>query len=169
MPNQADLPKENYVAQLQQDILDANQQAREVLKTSQKRVKVDCDVKSRKFEYRKGDTVYICDRTTIKGLCSKLRSPWKGPGLIANILTPYLLEVQIKNRISVVNHDHVKKLLKWLVKARLKLDEPEIYCLCRKADNGQPTCLELFHCVRVGLRRREADTLNQFLCHEYQD
>ena len=32
---QTDLPIENYVAQLQQDILDSNQQAREVLKTSQ--------------------------------------------------------------------------------------------------------------------------------------
>ena len=35
VPTQADLPIENYVAQLQQDILDSNQQAREVLKTSQ--------------------------------------------------------------------------------------------------------------------------------------
>ncbi|KAK3792996.1 hypothetical protein RRG08_032259, partial [Elysia crispata] len=75
--------------------------------------------------------VYICDRATILGLCNKLRSPWKGPGLIVNILTPYLLEDQIKNRTSVVNHDHVKKCLdrelpKWLVKARLKLDEPEV-------------------------------------------
>ena len=31
VPTQADLPIENYVAQLQQDMLDSNQQAREVL------------------------------------------------------------------------------------------------------------------------------------------
>ena len=106
-------------------------------------MKVDHEVMFRKFEYRKSDAVFICDRVTIKGLCSKLRSPWKGTGLIVNILSPYLLEVQIKNRTSVVNHDHVKtclvrELTKWLRKARSKLDEPEIYCLCRKPDDGQP-------------------------------
>ena len=86
-------------------------------------MKVDHEVKFRKFEYRKGDAVFICDRVTVKGICSKLRSPWKGTGLIVNILSPYLLEVQIKNRTSMVNHDHVKKCLdremtQWLIKAR---------------------------------------------------
>ena len=88
VPTQTDLPKENYVAHLQQDMLDSNQQTREVLKTSQKRMKVDHYVKC-----RKGDAVFICDRATIIGLCSKLRSPRKK--------TTFCLHISWKSKLKI--------------------------------------------------------------------
>ncbi|GFN91644.1 nucleosome-remodeling factor subunit bptf [Plakobranchus ocellatus] len=66
-------------------------------------------------------------------------SPWKGQGLVIQIITPYLFKVQIKNNFSVVNHDLVKKcqdrdLPKWLIRAQQGLDRNLVYSGCRGLD-----------------------------------
>ena len=35
----------------------------------------------------------MCDKASINGICDKLKSPWKGPGLVLAMLTPYLLKI----------------------------------------------------------------------------
>ena len=77
-PTQADLPIENYVAQLQQDMLDANQQAREVLKTSQKRMKVDYDVKSRKSNTGRVMPFIFVTGPQLKAFVANLSHPGRG-------------------------------------------------------------------------------------------
>ncbi|GFO46543.1 Pol polyprotein [Plakobranchus ocellatus] len=163
-----------YVSSLEQDLQQAHAQAREILKTTQKRMKKDYDLKARRFHYEVGDAVYVCDKASLKGRCDKLKSPWKGPGLVIQMITPYLLKVQIKNNVSVVNHDHVKKcqdrdLPKWLIRARQRLDRDLFYCSCRGPDTGRPMvqcneCLEWYHCDCMGLRAAEARSLPEFIC-----
>ena len=117
---------DDYVTKLEADIQQAHTQARETLKVSQKRMKKDYDIKARRYIYKQGDAVYILDKASIKGRSDKLRSPWKGPGLVKAVLTPYLVEVQLRGRSMVLNHDSLKPcrdgtLPVWLSKARGKL------------------------------------------------
>ena len=157
-----DTPKETYVSGLEADIQEAHALARETLSTTQRRMKADYDVKARSFRYAVGDAVYICDKASIKDRCDKLKSPWKGPALVLAVVTPYLLKVQNRNAVSVINHDHVKLckdriLPKWLSKARRSLEEGEIYCIYRGPDTGRAMvqcnqCLGWFHCDCIGRR-----------------
>jgi len=57
--------------------------------------------------YDKGDVVYILDTATTKGKSKKLLSPWKGPAIIIDKLSPYLYSVCLKKAIFVVNHDRM--------------------------------------------------------------
>ena len=62
-----DTPKETSVSGLETDIQEAHALAREMLGTTQRRMKADYDVKARSFGYAVGDAVYICDKASIKG------------------------------------------------------------------------------------------------------
>ncbi|GFO31467.1 Pol polyprotein [Plakobranchus ocellatus] len=165
-----------YVSHLIDDIQQSYSQARETLKSTQLRMKSDYDIKARVVQYSAGDAVYVCDKATLKGRCDKLKSPWKGPGLVLSVLTPYLLKIQIRNNVSVINHDHVKpcrdrELPKWLIKARQRLGSGAVYCICRLPDTRRTMvqcdqCLEWFHCDCVGLSTAGAKRLSEYLCPE---
>ena len=58
--------------------------------TSLKRMKTSYDLKILLRPYDKGVVVYILDTATIKGKSKKLLSPWKGPVIIIDKLSPYL-------------------------------------------------------------------------------
>ena len=166
-----------HLTTLKQDIQDAHAQARETLKTKQKRMKADYDIKARSYQYAMGDAVYVCDRASIKGVWDKLKSSRKGPGLVLAMLTPYLLKIQIRNSVTVANHDHVKacrdrNLRKGLLKARqrLKNDGP-VYCICRGPDTGRSMvqcdkCLEWFHCECVEMGISDARASSEYPCPE---
>ncbi|GFR61675.1 Pol polyprotein [Elysia marginata] len=93
---------QTYVSTLQADLQDAHKHARETLKTTQEKTKRDYDIKARSFVYAVGDAVYVCDKESLKVRCDKLKSSWKGPGLVLGVITPYLHRIQIRNTISVV-------------------------------------------------------------------
>ncbi|GFO36099.1 Pol polyprotein [Plakobranchus ocellatus] len=71
-----------YVSLLEQDLRQAYAQARETLKTIQKRMKGDYDLKALRFHYEVGDAVYVCEKASLNGRCDKIKSAWKGPGLV---------------------------------------------------------------------------------------
>ena len=169
---------DDYVTKLEADIQQAHIQARETLKVSQKRMKKDYDIKARRYTYKQGDAVYILDKASIKGRSDKLRSPWKGPGLVKAVLTPYLVEVQLRGRSMVLNHDSLKPcrdgtLPVWLSKARGKLGEQPVFCKCHQPARGDMVqcgvCLEWFHCDCVGMTLSEARVLPEYLCTECRD
>ncbi len=82
--------------------------ARDTLKTSQRRMKRNYDLRILEKAYQEGDVVYVLDTASIKGKCRKLRPPWSGPGFIRNKITPYLYRIQMTNKVIVVNHDKMK-------------------------------------------------------------
>ena len=111
------------------------------------------DVKLLVKSYRVGDPVYCLDTATLKGKSSKLKSPWKGPGIIVKKISEAIFCVKVGNKYFVVNHDRIKlcqdRILPLWIK-RLKIDstlleaaipkkalvESEtIYCLCRRPDS----------------------------------
>jgi hypothetical protein len=59
----------------------AHEVARNMLNSTQKKMKRDYDVKILEKQYEKGDVVYVLDTASIKGKCRKLSTPWKGPGV----------------------------------------------------------------------------------------
>ena len=95
-----------HLTTLKQDIQDAHAQAWETLKTTQKSMKADYDIKARGYQYTMGMSC-TCNKASMKGICDKLKSPWKDPGLVLAMLTPYLMKIQIRNSVTVVNHDHI--------------------------------------------------------------
>ena len=100
---------DDYCSNLAQAISEAHETARVTLRSTQKRMKRDYDVKVRKWDYQVGNWVYILDTASIKGKCRKLSPPWKGPALITKKLSPYLYRVEYKNTIFTVNHDRLKR------------------------------------------------------------
>ncbi|GFO13755.1 nucleosome-remodeling factor subunit nurf301 [Plakobranchus ocellatus] len=95
------------------------------------------------------------------------------------MITPYLIKVQIKNSVSVINHDHIRlcqdrELPKWLLKARHRLGGGSLYCHCRKPDTGRTmvqcnTRLEWYHCDCVGLDAMRAKRLPEYICTDCAD
>ncbi|GFN98333.1 gypsy retrotransposon integrase 1-like protein [Plakobranchus ocellatus] len=88
---------DSYITTLEGDVKEAHAQARHTLRSTQRRIKTDYDTKARAFHYVVGDAVYVCDKPSLKGWCDKLKSPWKGPGFVLAMITPYLMRIQIKN------------------------------------------------------------------------
>jgi len=67
--------------------------------TSLKRMKKSYDLKILFRPFDKGDVVYILDTATMKGKSKKLLSPWKGPAIIIDKLSPYLYRVCLKKAL----------------------------------------------------------------------
>ena len=108
-PKQKD-PKgvEEYVTDLAGLIRKAHEVARNSLKTSQKAMKRNYDLRVLQRTYREGDLIYMLDIATTKGSCKKLSPPWKGPGIITRVITPSLFCVKLKNAEMTANHDRLK-------------------------------------------------------------
>ena len=100
--------KDGYVQKLEEKLLEVHSIARGTLRESQKRQKRDFDLQLQEHKYQEGDVVYILDKATEKGLSPKLSAPWKGPGMILKVLSPYVYRVQIGRSLAVINHDRLK-------------------------------------------------------------
>ncbi|XP_033101305.1 uncharacterized protein LOC117104554 [Anneissia japonica] len=137
----------DYISELVRSIRDAHDIARETLKETQKRMKKNYDLRVLKRPYKRGDRVYILDNSTPKGKCKKLCPPWKGPGVIIDVITPCLFRVQLRNKVMILNHDKLKPCLdrqlpKWLINyvlppSSLPTDNADdapgtLYCSCHK-------------------------------------
>ncbi|XP_060064405.1 uncharacterized protein LOC132544774 [Ylistrum balloti] len=95
---------DTYVEKLIDVIQSANDVARRTLKTSQKRMKRDYDVREHETRYKVGDVVFIFDTATPSRQNPKLKSVWKGPGVIMKCYTPHVYEVHIGRSEKAVNH-----------------------------------------------------------------
>ena len=173
--------KDGYVQQLEEKLLEVHSIARDTLRESQKRQKRDFDLRLQEHKYQEGDVVYILDKSTEKGLSPKLSAPWKGPGMILKVLSPYVYRVQIGRSLAVINHDLLKlcqdnvvSLPKWIQRlVRIKQsgqdDGQEIFCVCRKGDDGSlmiqcDECLEWYHGSCVGIDEKKARRIDQYSC-----
>ncbi len=72
---------EGYVKSLQETTVMAHEVARKTLKTAQKVMKRDYDIKVLVKHYNVGDPVYLLDTATVKGTSSKLKAPSPLSGL----------------------------------------------------------------------------------------
>ena len=66
------------------------------------------DRRTVKKTYKKGDVVYVLDTAAVKGKCRQLSANLKGPGLILEVLSPYLYKVKLRGKDSIMNHDILK-------------------------------------------------------------
>lgn len=183
---------DEYVGTLSSNITRAHKVAREKLKTAQKTMKRDYDVKVLVKSYEVGDPVYILDTATTKGTSSKLKAPWKGPAIIVEKITAALFRVLVKEKEFVVNHDRIKlckdrELPFWIKRlqrdpelleaaaSRDSLNRREIlHCLCRKPDTGGfmiqcDYCLEWFHGPCVNLSPAQAKKISKYVCQNCRE
>ena len=65
----------------------ANDLARSRLKTYQKRLKMDYDLRVRLRSFKAGQMVYLFNSTAVKGVSKKLVKPWQGPGVVLQRIT----------------------------------------------------------------------------------
>ena len=87
----------------------AHESARGRLRTSEKRMKQEYDLKAYFRAYEERDLVYIFDTATVKGKCRKLSPFRKGTGIVIKKLSPYLYRVKTKVAVMVASHDRLKK------------------------------------------------------------
>ena len=170
---------EEFLKNLDDKMSEAHETARKTLKTRLKRAERYYNLNQKVEDLQVGDVVYLLDKSSRKGRSKKLDPIWIGPGVIVHRLTPFLFRIRMKNRIErVVNHDCLKKanlreIPVWIENLRIQLGntEPELYCFCKKKDNGSPMvqcdeCLLWFHCSCLGMTRDQAHKLPFYICSE---
>lgn len=165
---------DNYVEKLQEKIRFANETARKFLKTSQKNMKRDYDIRIHESQYKEGDCVYILEKATKKGQNPKLQPIWKGPGFIMTRLSPYVYRVRLEKTVMVVNHDRIKMCTdkdfpRWLKEAKAKTATEEMFCVCNGPDTGSlmiycDFCFRWFHTDCVDVTEIQAEELEIYRC-----
>ena len=167
-PSVPDRPLDEYSANLAEDVRRAHDAARTTLRSTQRRMKRDYDIKVHLRQFQEGDRVYLLDSATPKGKCKKLLPPWKGPALIVKRYTPYLYRIVYRNKALTFNHDRLKKCTD-LSETPTPSWKKNAYCFCRKADDGAfmiqcDGCDEWFHgnCVRI--TPAEGMNIDKFFC-----
>jgi transposase InsO family protein len=173
---------DDFVCGKTANIQEAHETARRVMKTTSRRMKRDYDLRILERPYKEGDTVYLLDTAAIKGKCKKLRSPWKGPGVIDKKLSPYLYRIKLQNAVLVTNHDrmkpcHDRKLPAWIARWRAdpvancgpSNEDPTAYCTCRQPCNGRfmiqcDFCDEWYHGSCVNVTASEALNIDRYKC-----
>ena len=186
-PNTNTLPE--YVSELEQTLKQTHKMAREVLKTTQKIMKKNYDLRVSAKKYKLGDPIYLLYTAAIKGKCKKLSPVWQGLCLVTKVLSAYLYRVKFRKLALIVNHDRMKlckdrKLLAWLIKAKQQLGYSEIkdlkskitnikpvYCTCRKPYNGQfmiccDDCHEWYHWTCEGISAEDELRIDVYTCPE---
>jgi hypothetical protein len=173
-----------YVRQLKEAITKAHDVGRQKLKSSQSYMKRDYDVRLHKTAYKPGYLVYILDMAQLKGQNKKLDSPWKGPGIVLEKITAYVYKVKLEKRITVINHDRLKKCCdreppNWVKKIQkeirdgvigtIETGEMDVFCYCRKGDNGSfmiqcDGCDEWYHGECVNVCAEMAEKWTEYFC-----
>lgn len=179
--------EQEYIERLKEALHQAHEIARRTLKTTQRHMKKDYDLKLHKNEYKPGDLVYILDMAHVKGRSKKLDPPWKGPGIIVEKVTSYVYKIKLEKKVVVLNHDRLKKcdsrtISPWLQRAQNRIregenimeDSNEIYCVCRRGyTEGEfmiecDICDEWYHGECVGITPELAETLRTYECPRCQ-
>ena len=79
---------DGYLTSLEGLLKESHVLARETLKQSQHVKKKQYDLRVIQHKYKLHDLVYVLDSATIKGSSPKLAPPWKGPGIVKEVVTP---------------------------------------------------------------------------------
>ena len=106
--------KNEFVQNLETDLQDCFQIAREHLRRNVSRMKRNYDTRISQRSYEKGDLVYLKDLTRKIGHCKKLDpNIWVGPYSIIRKYSDLLFEIQGKpgTRPKLVHHDRIKPFL----------------------------------------------------------
>ena len=125
----------------------AHKTAREVLESSQLRMKWDYDLRVLQRTFNEGDIIFIYENPSHKSLSQKLQPIWKGPGIVIQNLSAYTYRVKLKGSIVVAHHDRMKickdrELPSLLIRYRKNFksypnkDREIQYCVCRKPYRG---------------------------------
>ena len=94
--------------------------------------------------------VYMLDTAVKAGKCAKLVAPWKGPGVVTEVVTPYLYKVRLRDKYTVINHDRLKPCLlessalpAWINNhlQKNKSGTWDLFCHCNGPDYGTPVVL----------------------------
>ncbi|VDI08573.1 Hypothetical predicted protein [Mytilus galloprovincialis] len=109
-PNRTREQKEltDYIKILRETLTEVHVLARENIKMAQWRQKRDYDLNVNCKVYKVGDTVFKIDSARKVGVCPKLKAPWKGPFVVAEVKSPVLYKIRNKKTSEVVHHDRLK-------------------------------------------------------------
>ena len=166
LKNQESSDPDSFVQELERELKEAHNLAREHLRTEIVRTKKDYDVKAYKYSFKRGDVVLLLNKGVKKGQCAKLTMPWKNPGIIMKVMSPCTYQVQIGSwDFKICHHDSLKviqeeeeHLPKWLIKIKksLQTGEPITYCYCKQPDDGGKyiecmLCKDWFHVHCAGI------------------
>ena len=100
-------PPVDYVADLETNMREIHEMARQHLRSSQLRSKKDHDLRARQRTFHPGDLVYVRDDARRKGQSPKLKPRWRGPALILEKLGDVLFRVQEGRKERVLHHDRL--------------------------------------------------------------
>ncbi|CAC5386087.1 unnamed protein product [Mytilus coruscus] len=97
-----------YIKALREALTEVHVLARENIKMAQWRQKRDYDLNSNCKVYEVGDIVFKIDSARKIGVCPKLKAPWKGPFVVAEVKSPVLYKIRNKKTSEVIRHDRLK-------------------------------------------------------------
>ena len=181
--DQSDESLDDFVAKLVANIQLAHETARETLKTTQAVMKKDYDIRTYERAYQVGYVVYVLDTSSTKGKCRKMKSPWKGPGVVTRRLIDYVYEIKLRRKLVSINHDRLKlctdkQLPMWIQRHNAtdpsSLTDPvhsNEYCICRGPNTGTfmiqcDECREWYHGACVNVTSSDAKNIDIYLCPE---
>jgi hypothetical protein len=172
----------DYVSDLIEQMRKAHETARARLGSYQETQKRNYDLRLLERSYQVGDVVYVLNPAVPKGKCRKLCEPWRGPGVVVRVVSPWLYRVKLRSALVTVNHDKLKpckdrQLPRW-VQETLKSDfaereesagGAELYCVCKQPYAGRfmiqcDHCEEWYHGECVNITPGEAVGLNRYKC-----
>ena len=117
-----------YVTQLQNNLTNAHEAARQHLKQSIERYKRNHDLNISKNTYTVGQIAWYLNEQRRKGKCPKLQQVWQGPCIITQNLSDLVYQIQLNKtgKIKIVHHDklkapHGENKICWIPQARKKL------------------------------------------------
>ena len=108
----------NYGTKLAENIEQAHEFAREVLKTSSMKRQYDVDAKAKRFEV--GESVWLYSAVCKKGLSPKLTRPWTGPYVIIKRINDlvYKIKLSAQAKPKIVHRNRL-----WKYNGRLERTE----------------------------------------------
>ena len=97
-----------YVDRLRKMLQKVHTLARETLLSTQMRQKRDYDLKLKIHSYEVGDLVYRLDTAKQVGFSPKLQQVWKGPLVVAEVISPVLFRIVDRKKSYILHHDRLK-------------------------------------------------------------
>ena len=124
--------------------------ARDILKTGQKNMKKSYDLRLYKHQYSEASLVYVLDTAVKVGECAKLVPPWKGPGVVTEVITPYLYKVRLRDKYTVFNHALSSRIFRQCIVSdpcQIPFDKSGSLAHSLKSTTPPPSSETLFVCI----------------------
>jgi len=108
----SDVSPESYVCDLQQQLESIHDIASEVIKTKAVYRKRQYDLYSKKRNFSIGDAVWLFEKVSKPGVCSKLSFHWKGPCLVTKKIDDLVYVVKRSSK-QPAKPIHIDRLMKY--------------------------------------------------------